>query len=206
MTGFPTKSDSFYTLLGKTMVLFEEMVDAEKMLAGSVIQASGLKDHTMAESLVAHLNAEEIRRTLVTLLGIFYKDHKYMLAVGRHVMKRVETANRARNNLVHAFHSVSTDQKSSTTFRFSRKEGYHNQMVTVVGEKQMTELCDELFDLRILTHRIMYIVSHPQIRSYGNFSIKSRKIYVRDFVDTVRMFPGFERTWQPSSWSSNKTT
>jgi hypothetical protein len=200
MSGFPIKSDNFYTLLGKTLVLFEEMVDAEKMLASSVIGASGLKDHAMAESLVAHLNAEEIRRTLVTLLGIFYKDHKYMLAVCRHLMKRVETANRARNNLVHAYHSVSSDQKNSTTFRFSRREGYHNQMVSVVNEKQLTEHCDELFDLKILALRILYLVTHAPLRAYGNFGIKGRKIYVRDHDDAVmKLFPGLERTWQPNN-------
>ena len=62
MVEFPSKSDSFYTLLGKTLVLFEEMVDAEKSLAGAIIQESGLKDASMAESLVAHLNAEDAGR------------------------------------------------------------------------------------------------------------------------------------------------
>ena len=120
-----------------------------------------------------------------------------MLAVSRHLMKRVDSANRARNNLVHAYHSVSPNEKNSTTFRFSRREGYHNQTVSVVSEKQLNEYCDELFELRVIVFRIFYLATYRPLRAYGNFGIKGRKIYAREFGASSEMFPGLERNWLP---------
>jgi hypothetical protein len=169
-----------YADIGRIAVYCEHLRDALEKCCVTILRVKGL-DETYANMALMGQNMESIRRTWVGLANLHYSLNKISLKIIKHLAKRIENANKKRNDTIHGRWWVEWGNEWADSYRTaagSRRKREHNEgrvIWTHADTKQHPILYRELKSLWEIISRFDGVIDLGRLPE-NNFHWRSRTL------------------------------